>query len=622
MSNQEKRIDLKSIKDPSFLKCLDYKGLKLLCKDIRTEIIKQVSMNGGHLASNLGVVELTVALHRSFNFPKDKLLFDVGHQTYAHKILTGRKLDNLNSAGAISGFAKMSESEYDCYDAGHSSTSLSAAEAFAVARDLKGEKYDVVALIGDASIANGLSFEALNNISFRNNKVIIVLNDNDMSISRPIGALSNVFRGISTARGYNKLKVSYRKMLTKTSFGRGLYSFSRTVKNKIKQWLVSPTIFEEMGFAYIGVIDGHNIRALEKAFSRAKNTTKSVVIHVFTKKGKGYPLAEKDQIGEWHSVEPFDIKSGIPINRNEGKIPFAKAIGSIVNSSLKENANAVLICPAMVKGSYLDDSFKEFPERCFDMGISEEHAMTFAGSISLTGFHPILCVYSTFLQRAYDELLHDCARIKSDMTLLIDKAGLIGKNGETHMGIYDEAFLKSIPDVIVSMPSDISEAKTLLEMSLEKGHGVFAIRYDNHSIDEYDKNEICKIDFLKWKFVQQTECAKQAVIAVGPNGKALFSKLKENDFDGMLINPIFLNPVDYEVLNEILNIPEIIIYDAYGTENGFAESVEKYLLDKSYKGKVKVFALPNVFIEHDTIENQEKTFGVSVEQVFDYIVKK
>lgn len=622
MSKSVRKIKLEDIKDPTFLKQLNYKSLNLLCQDIRTEIIKQVSINGGHLASNLGVVELTVALHRSFDFKKDKLLFDVGHQSYTHKILTGRKLDNLNSFDGVSGFIKMSESEYDCFEAGHSSTALSGAEAFAVARDLKKEKYDIVAVVGDSSIANGLSFEALNNISFRNNKVIIVLNDNDMSISRPVGGLSNAFRGISTAKGYNKLKSSYRRTMTKTAIGRGFYSFTKAIKNKIKQWLVSSTIFDDMGFSYIGAIDGHNIKALEKAFARAKNATKSVVIHVITKKGKGYKPAEKDQDGSWHSVGPFDIETGLSKCTCKGKIPFGKAIGSLVSEALKDENN-VLICPAMVKGSYLDESFKKFPERCFDTGIAEEHAVTFSGSLALTGLHPIVFLYSTFLQRAYDELSHDCARINSDMTLLVDKAGLIGKNGETHMGIYDEAFLKSIPNVIVSMPSDVSEAKSLLKMSLEKDRGVFAIRYDDHLIDENEiQNDGDDISFLKWKFVQKNENANQAIIAVGPHGKELFEKLQENGYKGILINPIFLNPIDSEAIDGILSTDEIVIYDAYGTENGFNESVEKYLLENSYKGKVKTFALPNVFIAHDTIENQEKRFGVSVNQVFDYIYKK
>lgn len=625
MSKKIEKIDIKSIKDPSFLKKMDYKSLNVLCEDIREEIIKEVSTYGGHLASNLGVVELTVALYKYFDFPKDKLLFDVGHQCYTHKILTGRSLEKLNSADGVSGFIKSDESIYDCFEAGHSSTALSAAEAFAVARDLKGETYDVVALVGDASIANGLSFEALNNIVDRKNKVIIVLNDNGMSISKPVGGLSKVFRNISTAKGYNRFKASYKNALSKSSIGKRVYSFSLYMKNKIKQWLVPSTVFDTMGFSYVGPVDGHDIKALEKAFKRAKHTNKSVIIHVLTQKGKGYKFAEEDQNGDWHSVKPFDTETGEISNNKESKmIHFSQITSQLIHQAMEDDEKNVLICPAMIKGSCLEKCFFDFPNRSFDMGISEEHATTFAGSLSLQGYHPILSIYSTFLQRSYDELSHDCARIKSDMTLLIDKAGLSGENGETHMGIYDEAFLKSIPNLIISMPSDVSEEKALFKLSQEKGHGVFAIRIPN-SFTEFNEKDLEKeeqIPMFKWKFVQKGDDPDEAIIAVGPNGKKLFSILKERKYAGMLINPLFLNPLDHETLDSILSCKRIIIYDAYGTEKGFTESVKDYLLTKSYQGEVKAFSLKNEFIGHDTIKNQEEKYHVSANDLLDSIYKK
>lgn len=625
MNKKIEKIDIKSIKDPSFLKKMDYKSLNVLCEDIREEIIKEVSTYGGHLASNLGVVELTVALYKYFDFPKDKLLFDVGHQCYTHKILTGRSLEKLNSADGVSGFIKSDESKYDCFEAGHSSTALSAAEAFAVARDLKGETYDVVALVGDASIANGLSFEALNNIVDRKNKVIIVLNDNGMSISKPVGGLSKVFRNISTAKGYNRFKASYKSALSKSSIGKGIYSFSLYMKNKIKQWLVPSTVFDTMGFSYVGPVNGHDIKALEKAFKRAKHTNKSVIIHVLTQKGKGYKFAEEDQNGDWHSVKPFDTETGEISNNKESKmIHFSQITSQLIHQAMEDGEKNVLICPAMIKGSCLEKCFFDFPNRSFDMGISEEHATTFAGSLSLQGYHPILSIYSTFLQRSYDELSHDCARIKSDMTLLIDKAGLSGENGETHMGIYDEAFLKSIPNLIISMPSDVSEEKALFKLSQEKGHGVFAIRIPN-SFTEFNEKDLEKeeqIPMFKWKFVQKGDDHDEAIIAVGPNGKKLFSILKEKKYAGTLINPLFLNPLDYETIDSILSCKRIIIYDAYGTEKGFTESVKDYLLTKSYQGEVKAFSLKNGFIGHDTIKNQEEKYHVSVNDLLDFIYKK
>ena len=594
------KFDLKNIKEPSFVKNLDCDSLNSLAEEIRSEIIKDSSINGGHLSSNLGIVEITISLYRIFDFPNDKLLFDVGHQCYTHKILTGRDLSRLNCSDGPAGFIKRKESVYDCFEAGHSSTALSAAEAFAIARDLKNERYEVVAVVGDSSLANGLSFEALNNIVSRKNKVIIVLNDNNMSISKPVGGLNNSLRQLSP----------YYKKDTSDNV---LYNENDSSFN----------IFEHIGLEYIGPVNGHDIKALDEAFSKAKQSKTSVIVHAYTKKGKGYKFAEEDDSGDWHHVDSFDINTGKPINSHEGEISLSKFIGDITSDILKKNDNTVLITPAMIKGSCLEKAFEENPTKCFDLGISEEHAAVFAGSIAMAGIHPILCMYSTFLQRAYDEISHDCARINADMTILVDKVGLIGKTGDTHMGIYDEAFLNSIPNVTISMPSDMSEAKALLSMSLEKGRGVFAIRYlgsfeDDKNIDNIEEN----IQFSKWKIVHKGNDKSLAIIAVGPHGKELFERiLDKNKFDGLLVNAIFQNPLDTELLSEISNYKTIILYDAYGTVNGFTNSVKNYLFDIKFSGKFFSFSLPNTFIEHDTLENQENKFGVSVNYVFDFIDK-
>lgn len=577
------------------IKAMGPDELRETSEKVREEILNDVSINGGHLSSNLGVVELVIALYRSFDFPTDKLIFDVSHQCYAHKIITGRDLINLNSFDGPSGFIKCSESKYDCFEAGHSSTALSAGEAFAIARDLRKEKHEVVVLIGDSSLANGVSFEALNNIASRKNKVIIVLNDNNMSISKPVGGLENALRDMSP-----------------------VYS----ERNDIKfQPSASKTIFEEIGFDYIGPVNGHDFEDLEMAFTKAKNAKNSVIIHAFSQKGMGYKPAEEDDTGYWHNVDSFDIDTGLPKNKHEGEISVSKYIGDLTCEALKENEDATLICPAMVKGSFLEKAFAEYPERCFDVGISEEHAAILAGAMTYSGLHPILCVYSTFLQRAYDELFHDCSRIKADMTLLIDHAGLCGRNGETHMGLYDEAFLKTLPNVILSMPSTLSEAKSLLNLSMEKGHGIFAIRYPNsfENIKEITEND--NVEFLKWKIIKQSSNKKLAILATGPNGKTLFDKLIKENIDAMLINPIFLNPISEEIYSNLLKFENIIVYDSYATENGFVESVKNYLFDKHYSGNFISFGIPNVFIQHDTIENQEKRYNVNVNQIFDYIVK-
>ncbi len=594
------KFDLKKIKGPEFVRTLDSESLKELSSQIREELVEDVAINGGHLSSNLGIVELTISLYRSFDFPKDKLIFDVGHQCYTHKILTGRDLSKLNTADGPAGFIKRKESVYDCFEAGHSSTSLSAAQAFAIARDFKGEDYEVVAVIGDASLANGISFEALNNIVSRKNKVIIVLNDNNMSISKPVGGLETALRNLSPY---------YKKE-----------ALDNTVIENEKHDM---NIFEFAGLDYIGPVDGHDIKALDEAFKKAKASKNSVIVHAFTKKGMGYKYAEEDVSGDWHHATCFDIDTGMPVNVHPNTLSLSRYMGDLACDVLKERNDTILITPAMIKGSFLDKAFEETPERCFDFGISEEHAAIFAGAITLSGIHPILCMYSTFLQRAYDEISHDCARINADMTILIDRVGLIGTTGDTHMGIYDVAFLNSIPNIIISMPSTLSEAKALMDMSLEKGHGVFAIRHVGAFLDVKDIDKTEKIEFLKWKTIFKGKSKKQAIIAVGPHGKELFDKLlNESDFDGLLVNAIFQNPLDETLLPEICTYENVVIYDAYGTVNGFTNSVKNYLFDEKYSGNTFAFALPNAFIEHDSLENQEKHFGVSVNQIFDFISKK
>lgn len=595
-----KKFDFKKIKGPDFVKTLDEKSLRELAKEIREELVEDVSANGGHLSSNLGIVEITISLYRSFNFPEDKLLFDVGHQCYTHKLLTGRDLSKLNCYDGPAGFIKRKESAYDCFEAGHSSTALSAAEAFAIARDFNEEKYNVVAIIGDASLANGVSLEAFNNIVSRKNKIIIVLNDNNMSISKPVGGLEEVLRNLSP---YYKQEVESKILIE---------------GDKAKM-----NLFEFFGVDYIGPVDGHDINALDEAFEKAKKSEKSVIVHTFTKKGMGYKFAEEDTTGDWHHVDRFDINTGLPINQHEGKISLSKYMGALASETLKNHKNAILITPAMIKGSFLDKAFEENPDRCFDFGISEEHAAIFAGAITLSNIHPILCMYSTFLQRAYDEISHDCARINADMTILIDRVGLIGMTGDTHMGIYDVAFLKSIPNIVISMPSSLGEAKALMELSMEKGRGVFAIRYVGSFQDIKEISVKENVTFAKWKIIHRGNKKNNAIIAVGPHGRELFEKLlNEANFDGLLVNAIFQNPLDENLLKEICSYENIVVYDAYGTNVGFANSVKNYLFDNKFTGNAFFFSLPNAFIEHDSLENQEKQFGVSVNQLFDFITKK
>lgn len=601
-------ITLNSISDHSFLLSLDYKQLNEACSLIRQEILKEVSTYGGHLSPNLGDVELTVALHRVFDFRNDKLIFDVGHQCYAHKLLTGRSLQGLNQKGHVNGFQNRKESPFDVYDAGHSSTALSACEAFAFARDLNGEKFDVVGVVGDASIVNGLSLEALNNIGERNNKVIVVLNDNGMAINRPVGGLSKFFRRISTDKLYNKAKKGYRRLLYRTVAGQKLYTFTSRFKDALKAKLVPTTLFDNMGFTYIGPVDGHNLKALEKAFEAAKRATKSVVVHCSTVKGKGYAPAENDKVGHWHSVTPFDLKTGKAKEKPVQPLSWPLLMADLIHGRLESDPDAVLLVPAMIAGSHLEKCFADFPGRCLDVGIAEEHALTMAGALSLAGKKPIVCIYSTFLQRAYDEILHDCARMGSDVTLLVDHAGLIGKNGETHQGIYDAAFLKSIPGVTVAMPSSQEDAKALFQQSFEH-HGVFAIRYPAEPLpaDGIEGKEYCP--YLCWHSSKKNR-DEIALVGVGPLGREVAKKAFAENLPVSYFDPVFLNPTPENELKKLLEYRAILLYDAYSTEEGFASSVLSGLMKLGYKGKVETRCVKNEFIPFDTAEQQRIDSGV------------
>lgn len=612
------RIDVKSIKDPSFLKSLNPTQLSLLCHDLRAEIIEATSIHGGHLSANLGDVELIVALHRVFDFPKDKLIFDVGHQCYAHKILTGRSLSLLNETGGISGFQSRAESEYDPYDAGHSSTALSAAEAFAFARDLRGENFNVVALVGDASIVNGLSFEALNNIGARPNKVIAILNDNDMSITRPVGGLGSFFRKISTQKGYNKAKRGIQRALYRTSVGRGMYRVMHAFKRRVKEILVPTTMFDNMGFTYIGPVDGHNLRQLERALTRAKATSRSALIHVITVKGKGYKYAEEDKTGYWHGVTPFDVATGKPKKEHPGLITYSHLFADLTETAMETHPDSILVCPATSKGSNLEAALERFPERCIDVGIAEEHALTFAGALSINGFHPIVSIYSTFLQRAYDEISHDCSRMGANVTILIDRAGLVGKNGATHQGIYDVGFLKSIPHVTVTMPSDAKKAAFLYATSFSAG-GVYGIRIPRGELIPDEPVPFVEEGFLPYEHVHESSSKKLAVLSVGPKAVELAKRVEEKNLDCLVIDPMILHPVEEKWIEALLDYENILVYDAYSTIEGYASSVAYRCAELGYKGKLIIRAIPNEFVEFDSQSSQEKKYGLHLDQIVELI---
>ena len=602
-----KRINIDEIQNPNFLHDLSYKELDLFSEDVRKKIIEVTAKNGGHLSSNLGVVEPTIALCRCFDFSKDKIVFDVGHQCYTYKILTGRSLERLRKSDGPAGFQRMSESPYDHFEAGHSSTSISAALGMAISRDLNHENYDVIAFIGDASITNGLALEGLNNLANSGHKIIIIFNDNDMSITKPVGGLAKSFRSLSNSALYRRSKHTYQKIMKTTKLGRWILRWTSRIKNWIKRHVVAINLFDNLGLSYIGPVDGHDIKHLEKAISKAKKIDNSVVIHIKTIKGKGYKYAENDDSGSWHGVSGFDIETGKQ-NVDPNKVSWSHIYSDALLKTMCDNDNVIAIVPATGTGSALEPIFDSFPHRIIDVGIAEEHAVTMAGGLAASGKHPVVSIYSTFLQRAFDELSHDIARMHLNATFLIDRSGLVGADGTTHQGIYDESFLISTPNTVVTMASREEEAYGLMKESLNN-HGVFCIRYPRMNLKPTHK--VVEAPFGKW--IKELDGDKAAVISVGP----LTIELKEFliNKNVALYNASYQKPLDEEAMNEIIKQPKIIIYDAYATVSGFASFVSEYLITHAYKGEVVVKAIPDVFVTHATIDEQLERYGLKPEDI-------
>ena len=604
-----KRFDLSKPFNPSDIKGLKEEELNLLAADVRDNIINSCAKNGGHLSASLGVVELTVALHHFFDLPKDKVIFDVGHQSYAHKILSGRTLDNLRQENGVSGFQKRNESEYDPYEAGHSSTSISAAMGLATARDLNNENYNVIAVIGDASLSNGLAYEAINNLGTFKHKVILIINDNNQSIGKAVGYSSNGWEKFRLSKGYLRRKERYVRVMKKTAFGRGIYKVTSAIKNFFKYVVTRQNQFQNMGIYYISNIDGHDISALEKAFKYALNAPSSVAIHITTTKGKGYEYAEKDDHGDWHGVGPFDVETGEPLKKlADNEISWSAVYAELVDAYMQKDEKMVVINPATVIGSHLCEVFDKYPERTFDVGISEEHAAVFASGMAVDGLHPYLSVYSTFLQRSYDEISHDIARMDTNVTMLIDRVGLPGKDGETHEGIFDVAYLNTIPNVAICMAKDQNQARDLFEFSSEYTHPL-AVRYPRGKTIKQDNKEPKEIKLGEWCIENQGD--DTAIITYGPVTNDVVNNFKNHT----VVNALFQKPIDVELLKTLLKMKQIVIYDIYGTEEGFASIVRDELNKLSYKGVIKCMCAPSEFIKHAKIEEQIVSLHISLEDL-------
>lgn len=593
-------MNLLDIKNPKFLKKMKIKDLENLAFDIRKFMIEKVSKTGGHLSSNLGIVDLTIAIHKVFDCPKDKIIFDVSHQCYTHKILTGRAplFDTLRQLGGLSGFQKKNESIYDNYEAGHSSTSLSAALGMAIARDRLKKDYNVIAVIGDGSIGNGLAYEALNQIGDTNTRLIIILNDNEMSISKNVGGLHNSLDKIRSAWNYNNAKNKTKGFLNKIPLiGSRLSAFITNLKASFKKlYLKEGFIFEELGIKYYGPINGHDYKEMLTYLNIAKKEKEPVIIHVITEKGKGYKYAEEDKIGSWHGTGPFDIETGKSLSKKDDKVSWSEVISNHLINLTEENKKIMVITPAMAGGSKLLKYKERFKNNFIDAGIAEEHALIMANGMAEEGLIPFVSIYSTFLQRGYDEVLHDIARMNSHVIIGIDRAGLVGEDGETHQGIYDLTFLLPIPNMIISTPKDSIEAGNLLYTAtiIERP---FAIRYSRDKMKYINKKSYKKIPIGSWEMIESGK--DSIIITYGyllENAKKIREDLKDK-IDLGIVNARFQKPIDKSMFESILDkFKNIYVYEEVTYINSLGSYLVNYANEYGYKGKIKVFAIPDEFV--------------------------
>lgn len=593
---------LDSMNFPEDIKKLNDNELLDLGEEIRKFLIESVSKTGGHLSSNLGVVELTLSLFKTFDIGRDKLIWDVGHQSYIHKILTGRKdgFKNLRKKDGLSGFPKRSESIYDCFQTGHSSTSISAALGMARARDIKKEKHNVIAVIGDGALTGGLAFEALNDIGFRKTKMIIVLNDNQMSIAKNVGGVSIYLNKLRMKPKYNKIKSNINTELSKSKGGKVVLSNMLKLKNGLKSLVVDSMLFEDMGIKYIGPIDGHNIKLMNEVFSMAKNINGPVIVHTTTKKGKGYEFAEKSP-SKFHGISPFNLENG-EVCKTCCET-YSSAFGKALNKIAKEDKDVVAITAAMPDGTGLKEFSKNFPERFFDVGIAEEHAVTLSAGMASSGLKPVFAVYSTFLQRAYDEILHDVCIQNLPVVFAIDRAGVVGEDGETHQGILDISYLSTMPNMTIVAPKSLKEVEILLRWALNKKTPV-AIRYPKGG-DKLNNLPVLKeINYGKWEVLNKGE--NLAIIACGKTVEfameALY-KLKEKNINPTIINATFIKPIDEEKIKYLAeNNFNIITVEDNMKQGGLGSSILNSLNNYNYKKTIKILAYEDKFIEQASVD--------------------
>ena len=625
---------LEQINEPNDIKKIDKENLPALADQIRRFLVKSVGKTGGHLASNLGAVEVTMALHLCMNFPEDKLVFDVGHQSYTHKILTGRRkeFDGLRNYQGISGFPKEEESPCDAFNTGHSSTSISAAMGFVKARQLQNKNYKVAAVIGDGAFTGGMSFEALNNAARLKGNMVIVLNDNNMSISENVGGMASYLGKVRTTQTYAEFKDNVESALRKVpKLGDKIANKLKQTKDSIKGLVVPGMLFEDMGITYIGPIDGHDLDLLIKSFKTAFAAKTPVLVHVVTKKGKGYRHAEENS-PKFHGIDPFDPKTGELLSANDG-LSYTECFSNKLVELGKKDSKIVAITAAMPSGTGLNTFAKEFPSRICDVGIAEEHAVTFAAGMASAGLKPVFAVYSTFLQRAYDQILHDVCLTRKHVVFAVDRAGIVGRDGSTHQGIYDLSYLTHIPGLTVMAPASGKELEQMLELAMDY-NGPVAIRYPRGNVFDEDNNAIYS-DYQYEDVVDGKGCIihkasknstkKVAIMYIGSianRANELYGLLDKEGIDATVVNLRSAAPLDMGLVNDILNENDIVVtMEDNISAGGIGERIASYIGQmKENKPVCVIGAITNDYIEHGDRELLLDLYGLGAKEICDRVL--
>ena len=612
----EEAMLLDQIKQPNDIKKISPRDYPALAAEIREFLVNKISVTGGHLGSNLGAVELTMALHLVLDLPQDKIVWDVGHQSYTHKLLTGRRegFEHLRKYGGMSGFPKRKESECDSFDTGHSSTSISAGLGLVKARDLRGEDYTVVSVIGDGSLTGGMAYEALNNAARLETNFIIILNDNNMSISENVGGVSKYLNNIRTSNAYLDVKDGIYYAIRNTRYGEPVVAGIRRAKNSLKQLVIPGMMFEDMGITYLGPVDGLDTAALVRVIREAKRRKNAVLIHVLTKKGKGYPPAEKHP-ARFHGAEPFDVQTGVPLKKKM-KANYTDIFSTVMMKLGQRNDRIVAITAAMPDGTGLKRFSHAYPDRFFDVGIAEQHAVTFAAGLAAGGLRPVVAVYSSFLQRAYDQILHDVCIQNLPVVFAIDRAGLVGSDGETHQGIFDLSYLSSIPNMHICAPKNKWELSDMLKFAVAF-EAPIAIRYPRGEAYDGLAQFRAPVEYGKAEMLYEEEGI--ALLAVGSmvkTAEAARLRLKERGLSCTLVNARFVKPVDEEMIERLARGHRLIVtLEENVASGGFGERVRAFADEKELPAQVLSVTIPDEYVEHGNVELLKKEIGIDEDTV-------